>query len=230
MKRSPSVGICELCGERTSKAAMARHLASCAPSHDSRSGSPVELFQLRVEGKGAPMFWIDLEIKGDSPLRRLDELLRRNWLECCGHLSAFEVDGMRYSAVIDHEFDFNPNERSMNAKVSDVLRPGQRFSYEYDFGSTTELRFRVLDTRPGVIGKPSARLLARNEAPVWPCSVCDEAATLVCPYCLYEGESFCCAKHAPEHPCAAEEVFLPVVNSPRMGVCGYTGEAYTGES
>lgn len=135
-----SFGICQLCKERTSKSGMIKHLAVCAPKYDSRSGAPYELFQFRVEGKGAAMFWIDVEVRGESPIRRLDDLLRRVWLECCGHMSAFEINGCRYSVVIDNEFGVDRNERSMSAKMSQVLiSPGQRFSYEYDFGSATQL-------------------------------------------------------------------------------------------
>ena len=126
-------GVCQLFAKHTSKAAMLTHLARCAPQHDRTGGIPCELFYLRVEGKGAPMFWLDVEVKGTSPIRRLDDLLRRVWLECCGHLSAFETEGFRYSVVVDHEFGVDPNERSMSTKVSQVLTsPGQRLSYEYD--------------------------------------------------------------------------------------------------
>lgn len=218
-------GICELCTKRTSKAAMVRHLALCAPKHDRASVRPSELYQLRVEGKGAPMFWLDVEVKGESPIRRLDDLLRRVWLECCGHLSAFEAGGLRYSVLVDNEFAPDPNERSMSAKVSQVLTsPGQRLSYEYDFGSTTDLTLRFIRVRTGMIGRSAARLLARNEPPVWKCTACDAPATLVCPFCMGEDNPFVCARHAPEHACAEDESFLPVINSPRMGVCGYTGE------
>jgi len=72
--------------------------------------------------------------------------------------------------------------------------------------------------------KGAVRLAARNEPPTWPCDVCGKAATAVCTQCLYEGKGFCCAGHASSHDCD-EDMLLPVVNSPRMGVCGYTGEA-----
>jgi hypothetical protein len=49
-------------------------------------------------------------------------------------------------------------------------------------------------------------------------------ATAVCAQCLYESKGFCCGAHAPDHDCG-EDMLLPVVNSPRMGVCGYSGEA-----
>ncbi len=158
-------------------------------------------------------------------MHQLDALLRRVWLECCGHLSAFKIDGLRYTVMVDPEFPFERNERSMGAKVSQVLiAPGQRFSYEYDFGSTTELVLRLVRTRNGVIGRPTARLLARNEPPVWACGVCDTPAALICPLCRYETYPFFCSSHARKHVCVEEIDLLPVVNSPRMGVCGYTGE------
>ena len=62
---------------------------------------------MRAEASGAPLYWLDLEIKTDSKLRQLDDLLRKVWLECCGHLSAFKIDGLRYSVVVDKEFDFD---------------------------------------------------------------------------------------------------------------------------
>jgi hypothetical protein len=218
-------GVCELCKERASKAAMIKHLALCAPKHDLRKGMPCELFRLRVEGKDAAMFWIDVQVKGASPIRRLDDLLRRVWLECCGHMSAFEIGGLRYSVVVDNEFGPGRNERSMSAKVSQVLTsPGQRLSYEYDFGSTTQLTLRFSGARSGTIGRAAARLLARNEPRVWVCGACDAPATLICPFCIGEDNPFVCPRHAREHTCGEDESFLPVVNSPRMGVCGYTGE------
>lgn len=220
-----SAGVCELCHERLAKASMLAHLRRCAPEHDLSKGSPTDLFQLRVEGKGAPMFWLDVEVKGESPLRRLDDLLRRVWLECCGHLSAFETLGLRYCVLVDREYGPQPNERGMSARVADILvSPGQRLFYEYDFGSTTELMLRFVSVRRGNIGRSASRVLARNEAPAWKCGVCDEPATLVCPFCTHEGNPFACSSHAREHSCGEEESFLPIVNSPRMGVCGYTGE------
>jgi hypothetical protein len=39
-----------------------------------------------------------------------------------------------------------------------------------------------------------------------------------------EADPFVCSDHARDHACGEEESLMPVVNSPRMGVCGYTGE------
>jgi hypothetical protein len=221
-----SIGVCALCDERTAKAGMVTHLRVCAPAHDLTKGPPTDLFQIRVEARRAPIFWLDVEIKGGSPIRRLDDLLRRVWLECCGHLSAFESLGHRYCVSIDREYGPQPNERSMSAKVAEILVfPRQRLTYEYDFGSTTELVLRHVSTRRGNIGRSATRLLARNEPSVWKCAVCDAPATLVCPFCMGESDPFICSRHARDHNCGDDESFLPVANSPRMGVCGYTGEA-----
>ena len=40
--------------------------------------------------------------------------------------------------------------------------------------------------------------------------------------CIEEGAGLLCSHCAKKHECG-EDVQLPVVNSPRMGMCGYTG-------
>ena len=100
---------------------------------------------------------------------------------------------------------------------------GTRLEYEYDFGSTTALIGELVGNRLGSIGRASVRLLARNEPLAWPCGECKAPATAICPYCIDTGDGLFCDAHADSHEHAGEEVYLPVVNSPRMGVCGYTG-------
>jgi hypothetical protein len=204
---------------------MGAHLKTCAPGHDAAKGQPTGLFQLRVEGGVSRMYWLDLEIKAEVDLRQLDDFLRRIWLECCGHLSCFHIGRFDYSVLLDDTFDVRPIDRTMDHRIGKVLSEGQRFSYEYDFGTTTELALHVRGERKGAIGREPLRLLARNEPPVWPCGECGKAAVVVCPFCSYEGDAFYCGKHAREHECSeqGEKAFLPVVNSPRMGMCGYTG-------
>ena len=82
----------------------------------------------------------------------------------------------------------------------------------------------VRGVRPGRIGRRAVRLAARNIPLVWPCADCGEPATHVCAVCVAEdGNPFACAAHAKAHPCEEGEALRPVVNSPRMGVCGYGG-------
>jgi hypothetical protein len=117
-----------------------------------------------------------------------------------------------------------PYERTMKVKVGGILSKGTRFGHTYDFGTSTELKLRVVDEREGRIGSESVRLLSQNEAPVWECEVCHEDASWICTFCMYERQNpFYCELHAEDHECDEPEMLLPVVNSPRMGMCGYTG-------
>jgi hypothetical protein len=201
-------GKCELCGDVTTKAQMSRHLASCAPPRDGK-GPRNLVIQLRLEAAGDPRYWLHVEARQDATLKQLDALLRHVWLECCDHMSTFRVGG---------------GEPSIGSKLGAVFHSeGLRFEYEYDFGSTTALKGQVLATREGAPGRNAVRILARNTPPQWPCATCGAEAAVLCSFCAAEGDCFFCEKHAGAHPCAEDEAFLPVVNSPRMGVCGYTG-------
>ena len=111
----------------------------------------------------------------------------------------------------------------MSAKIGDVFRGvGAQGRHEYDFGSTTELVLKVTGERDGRLGRAAVRLLARNDPPVWPCAECGQPATAVCAAHYVDSSPFVCAAHESAHACE-DEAFLPVVNSPRMGVCGYGG-------
>jgi hypothetical protein len=188
------------------------------------------LVQLRVTLPGLPAYWLDLEVRLDAKLEALDASLRRTWLECCGHLSAFSIGPIKYFSR-GYEIGFmspfrdsgRVSERSMTVRLGDALPGiGGRFEYEYDFGSTTMLRLSVVEERAGRIGRSAARLLARNTAPSWPCATCGQPASMVCSFCLSQDDhAFACGLHLAEHGCGETAGFMPVVNSPRMGVCGY---------
>ncbi len=107
----------------------------------------------------------------------------------------------------------------MRVRLDEVLHVGQTCSYEYDFGSTTELTVKVISQREVRSPREAIRVLARNSRPEpVPCACCGKLAQHGCSECQ---KNFCeaCAK---EHPCG-EALLLPLVNSPREGVCGYTG-------
>lgn len=218
--RTESRGKCSLCGTPLSKRQILRHLSECAYPEGRNVAAVV---QLRVDVPGTA-YWLDVDVKANAPLRELDDFLRNIWLECCGHLSSFEIGHTRYAVVLsDDIFGLEPDERSMNARVSASLPPeGSMFTYEYDYGSTTHLRLKVVAHRKAPSRRESVRLLARNDDPVWTCGVCEETATVLCAYCFLEDDAFFCEAHSEDHGCG-EDAILPIVNSPRMGVCGYTG-------
>lgn len=39
-----------------------------------------------------------IEVKNTATLEDVDQFLRDIWLECCDHLSAFEIDGISYES------------------------------------------------------------------------------------------------------------------------------------
>jgi hypothetical protein len=185
---------------------------------------PVARF--RIGATGAAEYWLDVEARMSATLSSLDNLLRRTWLECCGHLSMFEIRPFRYLPLGAGSLDpFNRRDsgRSMATRIGDAFAVvGTKGTYEYDFGSTTMLSIALTHARDGRLGRSAVRLLARNDAPTWPCGICGKPATLVC--CTHGGDDspFVCADHQKKHRCR-EAAFLPVVNSPRMGVCAYEG-------
>jgi len=245
-----SKGQCNLCGGTFSKSAMTRHLKSCKQkeknsetSSPGRSPRKTKFFHLVVEARYSSDYWMHLEVPADATLDVLDSFLRRIWLECCGHMSAFTIvgrtysvapmagleccghmsaftiEGKTYSVAPMAEFD----DESMGAGLDEILSPGMKFRYEYDFGSTTHLAMKVVSQEQKQFKGELITVLARNEPPSIPCMSCGKMAAQVCTECLWSGEGWLCDECAAEHKCG-EDMLLPVVNSPRVGVCGYTGQ------
>jgi len=152
----------------------------------------------------------------------LDHFLRDTWLECCGHLSAFTIGGVRYS-VDAAIYEWDMGSKNMQVPLDQVLHPGHTCSYEYDFGSTTELALKVISEREVPAKKKAIEILARNNLPLVSCDVCGKPATTTCTQCIYEDKGWLCDACAKDHECG-EEMLWPMVNSPRAGVCGYTGQ------
>ena len=228
-----SKGTCVLCGKSFSKSGMTRHLASCRENNRGgeggagrRSGRRRQGFHLAVEGLDRPHYWMHLEIAGNAPLEALDYFLRRTWLECCGHMSSFVIRGKNHFRE-DRGIWADLYDQDMEVTLKQTLRPGMKFVHEYDFGSTTELGLRVVSEGNISVDHQGIRLLARNDAPAIPCAGCDALADKICIECSWgEGGFFycdpCARLHVAQSP-SHEEMFLPVVNSPRMGECDYTG-------
>jgi|SRR5436190_16340070 len=212
MPTSKSTGTCQACKEKLPKASVTEHLSATCSKRETGVDAG---WHLVVEGRGAPEYWLHLGATSKATLRDLDNVLRQTWLECCGHMSAFTIGAERYGSG-------GGGERSMSVKLSLVMQPGIKFAYEYDFGSTTELALRVVGEWSSNGGKPALRLLSRNDPPEVPCAGCGKPAALLCSECAYSDEGVLCKKCGDAHECG-EEMLLPFANSPRAGICGYTG-------
>ena len=231
-----SKGACGYCRREMTCSGLGRHLRSCPERRKSierangRSGSNELLHHLQVRDGYGLGYWLHLEMDGSATLFDLDHYLRHIWLECCGHMSAFKIEGVQYLDTLGDSFGFEESE-SLDAQAHQLFTPGLNFAYEYDFGTTTELSIRVLDQRGG---KPSTThglaLMARNAPVQVPCEQCGKSAQLICLDCCYDsvghGAGYVCRDHAGSH--ATHDDYggmMGIFNSPRSGVCGYDGPA-----
>jgi hypothetical protein len=222
-------GQCRLCGKRFKKPGMQRHVRACrARMAGSGAGSDDGLL-LALEDRHLSSYWLVVEASPAATWDDLDAFLRRIWVECCGHLSSFQHAGRTFAYDVDGASEWAADPRSMAERIAGTVGAGSRFRYEYDFGTTTELVGRALDVVPGAPRGPTIEVLARNEPPVHPCAECGQGATTVCALCYQRLGDLCwyCDACVQHHRCSDPDgdYVLPVVNSPRVGLCGYGGPA-----
>ena len=225
---------CACCGRQFPAADIARHLDDCASRQEAAAKADggrrkrQKLYHLRVGAHTGHV--LHLEVRGNALLEDLDQYLRHIWLECCGHMSGLLIDGTFYTPEIFAEDAPEEGEETMDVEVARVFKPGMAMRYEYDFGSTTELEIRVVGEREGraTTARPVA-LLARNDHKPPPCEACDREAALICLQCQYDGDAaqaLVCEAHSRRHRKHDDYgAPMPIVNSPRTGVCGYVGPA-----
>lgn len=224
-------GYCKYCGKEYAKGGMLRHLPTCkmrkvkleAESGKSKGG----YYELAITDRYDSDYWLIIEIKEMATLEDLDEFIRDIWVECCGHLSAFTIDGETYESDPGTDSFWGESE-NMDHKLKDVLTVGDKIEYEYDFGSTTELVIKVQDYRIGKGEPDRITLLSRNNPIKKLCSHCRKnEAKWVDVEEMYGETPFWCEECLDgEYPDGEEDdelYLLPVCNSPRMGVCDYEG-------
>jgi hypothetical protein len=205
-----NIGKCLLCDQVINHRSATMHIKKCIKQHalDSSSEKKEKIFLIKVyAGKE---FWLYIEINGSSTLDDLDCFLRKKWLECCGHMSQFTIHGTFYSS-----------NGEMEKAIHRIMPVNTAFDYEYDFGSTTRLQGKAISERSGELQK-KIRLISQNEMPSFvQCTTCKKTPKVVCSVCF----DFCCKTCEKKHikSCEGEDFMLPVVNSPRMGECGYCG-------
>jgi hypothetical protein len=220
--RKQSKGECMYCGAQIAKGAASRHIQKCpgrlsvVEQAEKGAGKNEELFYLRVEDAYMKEFWLDLEMRGSRTLEDLDMYLRDIWLECCGHLSEFSLE--RWG-----------DEIPMERRVLPVFDKHERLVHIYDFGHSSETTIRVISKRKGkATTQYPIALMVRNLMPQTTCCQCEKPAEYLCQQCLYEngGEDYLlCAEHTEDHPCDDYGAPDRLVNSPRVGMCGYCGPA-----
>ena len=202
-------GKCELCYQDVNVRTITRHMKKCASNYK----GDIENMLFRVcAWRENTMYWLFLLVPTNMKLKALDEYLRKTWLECCGHLSEFEINGKTYMTG------------EMNKLIKNTFVVSKENTrYTYDFGSSTELCINALSICQ--TNNKDIKLLSRNDKPIINCCYprCKKASTIICNLCQ---DTFCdkcigLSKHACEFE--MDEDVVVIVNSPRYGICGYDG-------
>jgi tetrahydromethanopterin S-methyltransferase subunit E len=116
----------------------------------------------------------------------------------------------------------------MRRKIGDVFQGNDELTHIYDFGTSSETLVKLVGTREGkgTTSKEIA-LMARNQMPENVCIECGQPATHLCFECIIEEDTWgtLCDKHAKNHPHNNYDEPISLINSPRLGMCGYDGPA-----
>ena len=112
---------------------MLRHLSACGERKkvlEAETGKrKCGYYELLLMGRYNKNYWLIIEIRETATLRELDQFIRDIWVECCGHLSEFNIAGQRYEVLPDEDFFWDEPSKSMDYKLSSVLSAGMEFTY-----------------------------------------------------------------------------------------------------
>ena len=222
-------GYCKYCGKEYTKSGMLRHLPACegrkVALEADKTKNTCGYFLVAIQGKYRKEYWLILEVNENALLKDLDQFLRDIWMECCGHLSMFRIGRFQYEVMPNTDRFWGPPARGMNYRMKDVFKEDKTATYEYDFGSTTEVVITIVDYRIGASRKEKIVILSRNHPIEFVCDQCGQnVAEWFCEEGIYDGTPFWCEECLEETGEDEEpDYLLPVCNSPRMGVCGYEG-------
>lgn len=206
--------ICLLCKSEFTAKGMGRHITACLKNHTPKKKETLakSYCYLSVRATYNNDYFLFLLVSQNSTLGDLDDFLRKIWLECCGHMSSFSY-GKRNEEI------------PMSIKIKQICDIGGPLTYVYDFGDSTKLDVNVFkEITTSIKISSDIILLSRNAQPLVPCDECGNYPAIhICTECQWDDSGWLCEKCAPNHECD-DEMFLPVVNSPRTGVCGYSGQ------
>lgn len=96
----------------------------CCKGSGREEGKNTGLFACAGGGRYLPQYWMRLEIPVGTTLAELDLFLRHIWLECCSHLSAFNIRGESYCIEPDDDY----YDKDMRASLARVVNIGEYFN------------------------------------------------------------------------------------------------------
>jgi hypothetical protein len=112
--------------------------------------------------------------------------------------------------------------------VGAVFRHKAKSMHPYDFGTESWTTLKRISVRQGQsVTQWPISLMVRNKLPEVICIECGAPAKWLCMECVVEEDhmGFLCDKHRKTHSHDDYDAPLKVVNSSRLGLCGYEGPA-----
>lgn len=206
-------GKCYYCNKELTEKTIKKHMKNCSEINrrieelneiDKKKRNQFIISIKSREYKNEYCMYLSIDEK--LSLLNIDQFLRDVWLECCGHLSAFKIKGRIFQ------------DYSMETKLNDVLTVNEKFEYEYDFGSTTELILEVVDIIEVPVSFSQIEIIARNDEIIHNCEICNADAE----YFNYEKDQWECKKCVDKNNDMIAK--FDYCNSPRDGVCCYGGD------
>src|SRR6266699_3713836 len=161
-----SKGVCNFCNGEFDKAKMTQHLKHCkqrvaafAVITGDEARQKQKLFHILAEGRYNPQYWMHLEIPASEPLVTLDGFFRDIWVECCDHLSGFEIGGTSYAdepgdfafEIVGAEVQEEGDEKQEDEVVEEEDEEAEEAEEEYEDLSPEELAEEIgkfLDEEP----------------------------------------------------------------------------------
>jgi dihydroxyacetone kinase DhaKLM complex PTS-EIIA-like component DhaM len=194
--------ICNLCQKEYK--GIKRHLNSCIDKKFEQGKK--KLYYLIIESD-PKQYYLHISIQANATLEDLDAYIREVWVECCGHMSDFSIRGGK--------------PLSMDTSIKKIFSSSKKLGYIYDYGTATYLNIELVKEFKGK-QETILKTLARNPHIKVICERCKNSeAVAVCSQCLWNtDEAYLCSNCMPKHECDMD-MFLPYVNSPRVGECAY---------
>jgi hypothetical protein len=211
-----SEGHCIFCNEYFSQKDLGKHLATHLKIKEKEDQGKLTNSYNHIVVDAGQMF-LHLLVKSTCDMEEIDIFLRDIWLECCGHESGFYIK--------------RGEEIEMDEIVGNVLPPKAKIQHDYDYGTTTRTLIKSIKVYDVDFNGDTIVLLSRNEPLQIMCSNCHKKVAIVlCSVCLWDGDSFFCKTCAKSHAKTCDDfddyATMNVVNSPRMGECGYEGGVF----
>ncbi len=215
-----AMGKCAFCNRDYTKRGMARHLAICpergvAPVASRKRTISDGVYYLRAQDCEGYGFWLDLEIHGWGTLDDLDQFLREEWLGCCDdHESGFYID-------VRHSFEV-----AKSNHIHTAFENVKRVYYSLLTGGSSVLASCYISVVKVRVDARSSELrttsMARNVGHDFTCRECCKPAVEFCSVCSLPDELWedtYCEQHGSVHLHDQHSFMLPLVNSPRQGIC-----------